>query len=477
MKIDSVKGSEIARGAQEGGHRTKSCQFSRYLNGEPADETPAEYNALQRLTGVKAAQRNPAASPTNRVLLGTISAENPTVSNLLKAHPHYERDTWRIVHSEENRDKPYTQMRPGTNVYIDKESFEVVWDYEGGPADPATTLAGTERSDQVPRSGGEDEGATGRTATSGHVSQPEGKPLEGQQVLLGALSAEKPTISDLLQEHPVYGKDTWRIVYSAGNRDKPFTRIRPGTEIYLNTETLELAWGRPMRHPPDPSSNPIEAASTEAQIRPESVSELDSFSEKLVKAVKPYLGATYEELDCFELLVQGLEKLGIRYGGRGGLGEHLVKTAVRNGLPWNAYLNGEGLIRASGSQIYSKSISRIRDIETQARHLITELEPLLERGFILSFSTPTRGHTGIISQREHRWTFINSGDMDNRVGYQSASKGVGEESLAEEIRNWVRLAADRKEPLLVTLGRLVEEKLRSVAIQGRQATNTALSSG
>jgi hypothetical protein len=172
-----------------------------------------------------------------------------------------------------------------------------------------------------------------------------------------------------------------------------------------------------------------------------------------------------------------LEKLGIRYGGRGGLGEHLVKMAVRKGLPWNAYLNGEGLIQASGSQIYSKSISRIRDIEGQARHLITDLEPLLEKGFILSFSTPTRGHTGIISQTERLWTFINSGDMDNQVDSQNASRGVGEESLTEEIKNWVKLAADRKEPLLVTLGQLVEEKLRSVMIPGRRAATTPLPSG
>jgi len=283
-------------------------------------------------------------------------------------------------------------------------------------------------------------------------------------------------VSDLLKEHPVYGKDTWRIVYSERNRAKPFTLIGPGTKIWLNPETLELAWGRTGGRP-GLSPDSIEVASTTPEVRIMPVSEADSFSEKLVNAVKPYMGATYEELDCFELLVQGLEKLGIRYGGRGGLGEHLVRTAVGKGLPWNAYLNGEGLIQTSGSQLYSKSITRIRDIETQARHLFAELEPLLEKGFILSFSTPTRGHTGIISQSERLWTFINSGDMDHRVGHQRAPKGVGEESLTEEIRNWVRLAADRKEPLLVTLGRLVEEKLRSVMIPGRQAANTTPSSG
>jgi hypothetical protein len=476
MKIDSVKGKDVAGGTQGGPQRTKSCRFSRYLNREAADKNPAEYNSLERFTGVKTPQQKAPAEP-KRILLGTISAENPTVSNLLKANPHYERDTWRIVHSEENRDKPYTQMRPGTNVYLDPESFEVVWDYKGAPAAPASALASTGRSDNAQRSEGAEKGVNGPMANPGHVAQPERESLEGpEHVLLGELSPERPTVSDLLEEHPVYGKDTWRIVYSERNRAKPFTRIRPGTKIWLNTETLELAWGRADGRP-DLSPNSIEVASTTPDVRTKPISKVDSFSEKLVNAVKPYMGATYEELDCFELLVQGLEKLGIRYGGRGGLGEHLVKTAVGKGLPWNAYLNGEGLIQTSGSQIYSKSISRIRDIETQARHLFTELEPLLEKGFILSFSTPTRGHTGIISQSERLWTFINSGDMDHRVGSQSASKGVGEESLTEEIRNWVRLAADRKEPLLVTLGRLVEEKLRSVMIPGRQAANPPLSSG
>ena len=476
MKIDSVKGKDVAGGTQGGPQRTKSCRFSRYLNREAADRNPAEYNSLERLTGVKTPQHKAPAEP-KRVLLGTISAENPTVSNLLKAHPHYERDTWRIVHSEENRDKPYTRMRPGTNVYLDTESLEVVWDYHGVPATPASALASAGRAGMTQPSEGAERGANDPTKTPGRAIRPDGEGLEGpKHVLLGALSAEKPTVSDLLEEHPVYGRDTWRIVHSERNHAKPFTQIRPGTEIWLNTETLELAWGRAGdRLEPSPDSIELASAAPEARTRP--VSGPDSFSEKLVDAVKPYMGATYEELDCFELLVQGLEKLGIRYGGRGGLGEHLVKTAVGKGLPWNAYLNGEGLIQTSGSQIYSKSISRIRDIEAQARRLFVELEPLLEKGFILSFSTPTRGHTGIISQSERLWTFINSGDMDHHVSSRSASKGVGEESLTEEIRNWVRLAADRKEPLLVTLGRLVEEKLRSVMIPGRPAADAPLSAG
>ena len=183
-----------------------------------------------------------------------------------------------------------------------------------------------------------------------------------------------------------------------------------------------------------------------------------------MNAVQSYLGIPYKKVDCFELVIQGLQRLGIRYQGRGGLGEHLVKMALGKGLPSNAYLNGEGLIQASGSLIYSKSLKHIQDSEEQARRIFGEMEPLLKKGFILSFSTPTHGHTGIVSHKDRLWTYINSGNMDHELGVQGAPKGVGEESLREEIRNWVKLAAEHKEPLQITLGRLQEKKLRSAGI-------------
>jgi len=92
-----------------------------------------------------------------------------------------------------------------------------------------------------------------------------------------------------------------------------------------------------------------------------------------------------------------------------------------------------------------------------------EVKPFLHEGMILSFSTPSRGHTGIVSQREQNWTYINSGHMDNRIEGRT-SRGVGEEFLSAEIRNWFRLAANRKEPLQITIGRLDEDKLRALLI-------------
>jgi hypothetical protein len=49
--------------------------------------------------------------------------------------------------------------------------------------------------------------------------------------------------------------------------------------------------------------------------------------------------------------------------------------------------------------------------------------------------------------------------MDHRVHNGNIMKGVGEESLREEIHNWSRLAAQRQESLQITLGRLSEKKL------------------
>lgn len=83
----------------------------------------------------------------------------------------------------------------------------------------------------------------------------------------------------------------------------------------------------------------------------------------------------------------------------------------------------------------------------------------LEKGLILSFSTHTRGHTGIVSKKDGAWTFINSGNMDHNIGILGRAKGVGEETLNEEIKNWFKLASRKNESLSITVGRLDESKL------------------
>jgi hypothetical protein len=194
-------------------------------------------------------------------------------------------------------------------------------------------------------------------------------------------------------------------------------------------------------------------------LAPAAESEPRTLNAGLVDAVEPMIGKSYAEMNCYELLVNGLSRMGIQYYGRGGLGHQMMTGAMDRGLPMNAYLNGEGLVRFSGSETYRKSLFTVSDPVGQARQVMGEIAAYLEKGSILSFSTESRGHTGIVSSRNGDWTYINSGVMDNPVGEKATRKGVGEESLAREIENWFRLAARKNESLVITLGKLNQNKL------------------
>jgi hypothetical protein len=179
----------------------------------------------------------------------------------------------------------------------------------------------------------------------------------------------------------------------------------------------------------------------------------------LTEAVQPYLGRPYKEINCYELLVKGLEGMAIPYAGKDGLFSKLTAMAREKGLPANAFLNGEGIVKAAGSLVLSRSFPRSSNWKQEAEQLYSEMEPLLNKGQILSFSTRKRGHTGIISQQQNQWTFINSGRLDNSLTADSPSWGVGEEVFKREIRNWFKLASTSKESLTVTLGALGQEKV------------------
>ena len=361
------------------------------------------------------------------VPIGTLSKGNPTVSELLIKHPTYGKDCWGILSSGINRDKTYTTIPGGSRIYLNPETHEVIWNRQGVSSNETQTENNTQKN--------------------------------ADPVFIGTLSKGNPTVSELLIKHPTYGKDCWGILSSGINRDKTYTTIPGGSRIYLNPKTLEVVW----EGNKTPAEHPVQAAPPDFRAEQIPLREPNPFSAGLVKAVKPYMGKPYKEMNCFELVAQGLEGVGIRYYGRDGLGERLVKMATKKGLSSNHYLTGEGLIETSGSPIYSKSVQKIRNSKTEARMVYQEVKPFLHEGMILSFSTPSRGHTGIVSQREQNWTYINSGHMDNRIEGRT-SRGVGEEFLSAEIRNWFRLAANRKEPLQITIGQLDEDKLRALLI-------------
>ena len=391
--------------------------------GSKAVETDKDKAVLNN--GLQAGRKN--SHGPELVQIGTLSKSDPTVSELLIKHPAYGKNCWNILNSSINRDKTYTTIPGGSRIYLNPETHEIVWNRQ------EVSGNGTQRKNNTPKN--------------------------AEPVFLGTLSKSNPTVSELLIKHPAYGKNCWNILNSSINRDKTYTAIPDGSRIYLNPKTFEVV----LNGNKAPDAHAVQAEQPDFRAKQIEPRESDPFSAGLVKALKPYLGKPYKEINCFELVAQGLEGAGIRYYGRDGLGERLVKMAAKNGLSNNHYLTGEGLIETSGSPIYSKSIPRIRNSKTEAHKLYQEVAPLLHEGLILSFSTPTRGHTGIVSQRGQNWTYINSGHMDNRIEGRT-SRGVGEEFLSAEIRNWFRLAANRKEPLQITIGRLDEDKLRALLI-------------
>jgi hypothetical protein len=281
---------------------------------------------------------------------------------------------------------------------------------------------------------------------------------EDRLISLGKVTSKSPNVSSLLVRNPVYRKDCWEILHSQVNRDKPYTRIRPGTEVFLNPMTREVLWGR-MLQERETAVAAAEATGPRSPNPHESARDCQDFPERLIAAVKPLVGRPYGEINCYELLVKGLTNLGVRYEGPGGLGRKLMGMAREQGLSRYAYFNGEGLISASGSPVYTKTVLQVRSPEKEADRFLNEIMPYLERGQIIAFSIHSRGHTGIVSRADDAWTFINSGAMDNPVKATRLAKGVGEESLEAEVRNWFELAKARRESLRITLGRLDEQKL------------------
>lgn len=190
-------------------------------------------------------------------------------------------------------------------------------------------------------------------------------------------------------------------------------------------------------------------------------------SEKLLSAAENFMGKNYNEINCYELVVESLEKSGVNYKGKNGIASYLANLAKTQRLPVNAYMTGEGLVAATGSMQYYKKIDSVNDPVALSKKITDEMQNSLEKGSLLSFSMRTRGHTGIISKSDSDWTFINSGKMDNNIRAGNLKKAVGEEPLQAEILNWLRLAADKKEGLTITLGKLEDQKIASFTNQSK----------
>jgi len=318
-------------------------------------------------------------------------------------------------------------------------------------------------------------------------------PAERKLICLGAITPKTPTVSHLLVRNPDYRKRCWELIHAAQNKDKSYKDIPSGKSIYFDPATEEILWDvvdttrkatvasdsyRSVSEIKADNSAPtndalkgkiVEPITAEATARATQTSgskkawtipdQPQSLGKVLVEKVRHYIGTPYRRLDCFELVVEGLKKMGIQYGGKDGLRQYLIGRARQDRLPLNSYLTGDGLIEASGNSIYAKSFAGLRQPARKTEEIWNDIEPLLEPGLMISFSAGRRGHTGIISRHEEGWTFINSGIMDNDIHSSTRRKRVGEEDLKEEISNWLQLAYVRRKPLRINLGRLEKNKV------------------
>ncbi|RJR16254.1 MAG: hypothetical protein C4581_10440 [Nitrospiraceae bacterium] len=357
--------------------------------------------------------------------IGRISKETPTVSHMLINHPEYANKCWDVVYSSENRSKQFTKMREGTIVTLKPGSNELLWESEHSAPD--------------------------NKVISG-ASAPAQGTIRDKAIVIGTIIRDHPTVSHLFEAHPDFDRRFWDIINAPVNSSKDYKALRPGTRIELNPATMELSFINN-----SPETTIIQSANHTRHV-PDAGSEDNNYV-SLADAVKPYMGTPYNQIDCYGLVVRGLMNQGIQYNGHGGLRERLENQAARDGRPGNAYFSGEGLVEQAGIKVYSKSIKNISNPDSTADEIYSELMPLLREGMILSFSTPTRGHTGVVSQQDSEWTYINSGVIDHDISRGTVSKRVGEEVLKAEVNNWCVLAAGRREPLMVTIGQIDRNKL------------------
>ena len=367
------------------------------------------------------------------IKLGTLSGNNKTVAQLLLANQALKSSTWSIIHNQVNKNKAFHQISAGKEIFYNQQTQELQWSESKN-----TNIQNSQRQKNI------------FSTTSLPSFTTEAK----QKIILGEVNQDNPTISNLLSQQSDYKAQRWDIIHSDVNKHKPFTKIPNGTTIYIDNKTKELSWNR---------STPASASASEH--KESIVSHIDNqvdknkiLAKKLDDAVKPFMGTQYKHLDCYTLVVNGLENMGIRYRGKGNISAQLLQRAQLDGRASHAYFTGEGLTEALGDKIYTRAITQVNNIDQQSQAVFQEMQDLMKKGDILSFSLQTKGHTGVISQNKKQWTYINSGRMDHSITSNAPRHGVGEESLLSEINNWIKLAQQRKESLQITVGRIDKQK-------------------
>ncbi len=342
------------------------------------------------------------------------------------------------------------------------------------------------------------------------AQQKKDMPAEKQSLIrIGSLSRENPTVSHLLIKHPQAAGQCWEIIHDPVNQDKPFQNMAMGETVWLDTETREIVLGNfpvhktaePGPSAPRPNENlslsgSLKQSSTLGQTNtrgqtnalnltsdpghasvpgltsalgltsdpgqicaPDLTNPPDLTTRQFQKALLNYVGTPYSDLNCYELVVQGLQDIGMRYYGKNGLQSELIHKALSEDRPLNAYLTGEGLIQSLSGQMHQRSYYQVQQPEQEAKQLMQELKDQLEPGMIFSVSTRTSGHTGVISRHEGEWTLINSGRTEYSIRESNHLEGVEEEILHKELAKWFRRAKAQGSGLMVSIGGLSMEKL------------------
>ncbi len=356
------------------------------------------------------------------IKLGTLTARTQTVAQLLLANKDLRADTWAIIHKPINANKAFRQIPLGQEIYYNRQTQALSWAAQGDLFHR-----------EAPQS----------------LSVAKSSSASSETILLGKINHKRPTVSALFADHQQLKTQRWAIIHDAINQQKAFTRIPGGTDIYFNPGTREISW-----HGARDKQLNKTIVSSEVQNVP---------AKNLDDAVKPFMGTDYKDIDCYTLVVNGLEKMGVRYRGEDSLSRQLLHMARVEGRAMNAYFTGEGITKAMGEKIYSRAISQVDNIGQQSQKIFQEMQSLIKKGDLLSFSLETKGHTGIISQSEQQWTYINSGRLDHAIRKNAPRHGVGEENLLSEINNWLKLAHKHNESLKITIGRLDTQKFISSA--------------
>lgn len=376
-------------------------------------------------------QENGTKVTADRINLGALSKKNSTIAHLLLSNPDLKAETWSIIHNPINKNKVFTQIPLGSQIFYNKQSGELSWHTNSqNKSIPAKNPLKSQLLNQ-----------SEAAISSSHNSS-------SNKVSLGIINSNASTVSKLLSNNNDYKSELWNIIHSTINKDKPFTKIPSGSTIYIDSKTKEISWSVPENK----LSKTSQISTTDSNLN-------TIISSKLDDAVKPFMGTAYKNLDCYTLVVNGLKNMGVSYRGKNGLSGQLLQMARAEGRVENAYFTGEGITRAMGEKVYSKAIIRVDNINQQSKAIYQEMKNLMQKGDILSFSLESKGHTGIISHNQDQWTYINSGRLDHSINKNAPKHGVGEENLQDEISNWIKLAQRRKESLKITIGRLDSNKL------------------